>query len=213
MLIQKQHPVPNHSQSHCMHDMLNKHGKSSTEILKHVEQLINWSDNYNKFLSFVETCSEQDDIWKFWAKFVLQDCVSYIGLYLGIRCNKWDLRIASLKMMAPLFTAFDRVHYQKLIPHHLADLQNFPDKCFRSGAFAVSMTGSKGHSVALDEAHEMCVDKDMKAAIVRPTKAYLQKTLPSWGTELQHTRLLLNKSIYPRGISKNQKTLCYAMQD
>ena len=182
-----------------LHDLLNKHGESSTEILKHAEQLINRSDNYNKFLSFVETCSEQDDTWKFWANFVLHDCVSYIGLYLGIRNNKWDLRLASLKMMAPLFTAFDRVHYQKLIPHHLADLQNFPDKIlksFQAGAFAVSLTGNKGHSVALDEAHEMCVNKDMKAAIVRPTKAYLQKTSLFLRYRIAAYKALI-KQVYP----------------
>ena len=75
-----------------LHDLLNKQGESSTEILKQVEHLINQSGHYEKFLSFIKTYSEQDDTWKFWAKFVLQDCIAYIGLYLAIRCNKLELK-------------------------------------------------------------------------------------------------------------------------
>ena len=39
----------------------------------------------------------------------------------------------------------------------------------------MSINGGKGHAVAIDEAHEMCVNKDMKIAITHPTKPYLQK--------------------------------------
>ena len=89
----------------------------------------------------------------------------------------------ALKMMAPLFAAYDRTTYQQLIPHHLADIQTFPDSVMHSlqaRAFAVCIVGGKGHAVALDEAHEMCINKDMKYAVVRPSKAYLQKHLCSY---------------------------------
>ena len=152
---------------------------SSTEILDQVESLLCESSHLKNFQLFLKQCSEQDDTWKFWTQFLLEDCLAYIGLYLAVRCHKWKLRVSSLKQMAPLFSAYDRIHYQRLIPHHLADLKTFPSKildCFEAGAFSVSLTGVKGHSTALDEAHEMCINKDMKAAVARPTKAYLQKT-------------------------------------
>ena len=31
--------------------------------------------------------------------------------------------------------------------------------------FTISINGGKGHAVALDEAHEICVNKDLKMAI------------------------------------------------
>ena len=76
--------------------------------------------------------------------------------------------------------AFDRPHYQKLIPNHLRDLAKMPRdvmRFFESGAFVCSITGKHKRSVALDEAHEMLVNKDLKTTIVRPSKEYLDRML------------------------------------
>ena len=77
--------------------------------------------------------------------------------------------------MVPLFAAYNHTTYQRIIPNHLADIQTFPAhilQCMQAGG----IRGVKGHSVALDEAHEMCFNWDMKDAVVRTTKDYLQKT-------------------------------------
>ena len=41
---------------------------------------------------------------------------------------------------------------------------------FEGGAFVCSITSKLMHSVALDEAHEMCINKNLKTTIVHPTK-------------------------------------------
>ena len=42
-------------------------------------------------------------------------------------------------------------------------------KDLQSGKFVASLSGRPGHSVAIDEAHEMKVNRDLKSAIVRPS--------------------------------------------
>ena len=130
-----------------------------------------------EFKTYLIAMASTDDTWSFWKEFVFSDCFSYMQLYIAIRCQNWELRNSALKVMAPLFMAYDRTTYQRLIPYHLADLQKFPPVILQQlkNAFTVSINGGKGHAIALDEAHEMCINKDLKMAIVCPTKAYLQK--------------------------------------
>ena len=81
--------------------------------------------------------------------------------------------MVGIKQMAPLYTAFDRTTYSRLIPRHLHDLLTFPPEvlqAFSEGAFSVWLSTRQFCSVGLDEAHEMKINKECKAAIVRPSK-------------------------------------------
>lgn len=63
-----------------------------------------------------------------------------------------------------------------MIPNHLAAIQTFPNKVLNSlkkGGVSVNIGGGIGHCVVLDESHEMCINKEMKEAVVRLRTAYL----------------------------------------
>jgi hypothetical protein len=97
-----------------------------------------------KFIAFIDKQSGEDDIWKYWSKFVLFDCFCYIQLYLAIRDGNWVLRLSAIKAMAPLFAAFDQSIYMQIIPHHLNEIMKYPQpilECLEKGAFTVSLTG------------------------------------------------------------------------
>ena len=147
-------------------------------LTRQIKQLIEDSNTEENFMKFVY--EQTDHTWKLWVQFVFSDCYCYITLYLAVRGSNWNLCLYSLKQMAPLFAVLDRSIYERIIPNHLADIKKFPNtilSCLRSGGFTVNVSASgQWHAVALDEAHEMCINKDLKGAVVRPTSAYLQET-------------------------------------
>ena len=131
-----------------------------------------------QFSTFASEMADTDPNWKFWHEFVSLNGFSYIALFASIRSANWNLRIGSLKLMAPVLRAFDRPTYGKLVPQHLADCLLLPkdiQQKFTSGGFTVSITGRAWHSIGLDEAHEMLINKDCKKAVVHPSKEFVSR--------------------------------------
>ena len=131
-----------------------------------------------EFMTFVQSKGKTDPNWEFWADFVTTNCFSYIALYCAIRSGNWSLRLGSIKLMAPLFCAFDRTTYRCLIPQHLADCLLHPqsiEENLVAGGFSVSITCKPWKSVALDEAHEMMINKDCKMAVIHPNKEFVRR--------------------------------------
>ena len=81
--------------------------------------------------------------------------------------------------MAPLFTCFDRPKYAKLVPHHFSEMHKIPPEVLahlKAGGFTVSILGWPCHSVGIDEAHEMAINKECKEYIVRPSGEIMNRT-------------------------------------
>ncbi len=91
-----------------------------------------------EFRIFLDKMSETNLTWKFWSQFVMKDCLAYISLYVAIRNGNWDLRNASIKLMAPIFSAFDHFTYKKLIAQNLADMLTLPQYILLLTLFSLS---------------------------------------------------------------------------
>lgn len=162
---------------------------TSHDLLLNIQHLVAEVSALDKFLEFVEAQCRDDKTWQLWYNFVFQDCFSYIGLFIAIRTSDWELRMSSLKRVVPLFCAYDRPCYQRLIPNHIACVHNYPAEIidsFKKGGFTVKVKGGIGHAVAIDEAHEMLINRDMKMAVARPTTPYLKKTTHFFHVALKH---------------------------
>lgn len=68
---------------------------------RHTEKTPQDTDQLSK--GFIDKKASKDENWKFWTQFVMKDFMAFIGLYLAIRSDNWNLRMAALKDMALLF--------------------------------------------------------------------------------------------------------------
>jgi len=129
--------------------------------------------SYKGFTKFMLGLAKKQETIQFWYQYLTSDCFAYIALFVGIRYRSWELRMGSLKQQAAIFSAFDRNTYQRLIPQHLHDVLCLPAPVLahlQKGSFSVRFNPTEWHGVALDECHEMKINKDAKLAVVRPSK-------------------------------------------
>ncbi|XP_071796281.1 uncharacterized protein [Asterias amurensis] len=68
------------------------------------------------FEIFYSEMCEKFETFRFWHRFLREDCFSYIQLFVSIRSGNWNGRMAALKSIGQLFHAFDRQNYSRLIP-------------------------------------------------------------------------------------------------
>ena len=111
---------------------------------------------FNIIMHMIVAISGKDPNWHFWAEFIQVNCYAYIALFCAVQSGNWHLRLGALKLMAPLFCAFDRPTYWRVIPQHLADCILLPtdtSSLFSEGGFSVSITGRPWHSVGINESH------------------------------------------------------------
>ena len=125
------------------------------------------------FNDFMEKLSKTQDTIRFWYQLIKEDTMAYFSLFIAIRYRNWELRNGSIKLLAPIFSAFDRPIYRSLIPQHILDVLTLPVPVLRhleQGCFSVRLTSTVWHAVGLDECHEIQINKDAKVAVVRPSE-------------------------------------------
>ena len=145
----------------------------------------------DEFNSYCKEMSQKCETFKFWNQFIREDCLCYVNLFIAMRTGNWNLRLASLKKMVPLFQAFDRQNYASIIPSHLSMIYALPDfirEHFERGAFVCSVKGNNFSDVGFDEAHEMLINKDCKMALTHS----LPKDMNKLATTIQHQSKLLS---------------------
>ena len=156
---------------------------------------------------------KSDDTWKFWNIFTDNVMLPYLMFWLGIRFANWKLRVAAIKLIAPISHALDRTSYLQILPRHIADIQCLPPsilKHFKSVGFIVNVSGKPFSDVAFDESHEMPINKDIKAAIRKVKSEYIQRICPYLPTRARILKTLksqmnLNRDVLNQSLMQISK--------
>eukprot|EP00904_Undaria_pinnatifida_P000321 jgi/Undpi1/1028/HiC_scaffold_10.g04492.m1 len=112
----------------------------------------------------------------FWTQFLLEDYPAYLAYRVGGRSGNYELCVAALRVLAPIFTAAGKTNYQHLAMEHLTNLARMTDEDRKTigTVFTSSYSGKDFSRVFLDEFQEMA-NKDVKGALGRITQAFMAK--------------------------------------
>ena len=62
--------------------------------------------NAIQFYKFLQNMADQDDTWKFWKQFLIQNAMTYVGLFLALQSGDWHLRYGKYKVNGTSFYCF-----------------------------------------------------------------------------------------------------------
>lgn len=107
-----------------------------------------------------------------------------------------------------VFSAFHYLAYRKLLAQDMGNVMSLPQsilECFLRG-FVVNLSSHLRHSVAIDKAHKIKINKECKTTIVRPSRDYTNRVA---GYILYHVKCLenLREQLFPDDHCQSIKTL------
>lgn len=119
-------------------------------------------------------------------RFLLDDGMAYLSLYVSIRIGDFDLREAALRQIAPLFLVNGKDKYHELAMQHLRELAGMTpsQRTFASQIFSLSLAGNAAKNQGLDEIQETMMNREIKTSANRGDVRYLQ-TL-AWTLQAKH---------------------------
>lgn len=130
------------------------------------------------------------------AKFLLEDSLTYLSLYLSVRIGDVDLRLAGLREIDPLFLVYGKNLYHDLAKRRLRAFASMTatKRQFSGEIFSILLKGNVGKNHALDEIQETTLNIELKMAANRSDPAYLRDL--AWGLQSKQVRY-----IYEVGLS------------
>lgn len=151
---------------------------SAPQLMAAIWTLMGKSSFAEEFERFRQMMCQSSETYQLWDNFIHRDGMVYVLFFVAVRTGNWQLRIAALKMMAPLFHAFDRSTYMRLVPRHLGEVLGM-DRSLLShlaaGGFVASISGTPNRSVGHDENHEMMINKEIKMSTRKPVPSIMDR--------------------------------------
>ena len=128
-------------------------------------------DSFWTWLKTYSECYPQNELSSFWSQILIY-LHAYIGFYFAVRSGNWFLRNSCLRVISELYFAYARNKYEVLSINAIANTCTYPSELihhFVHGQWTVSVKGRQFHNLALDEAHECIINKNLKSITTRPS--------------------------------------------
>ena len=131
------------------------------EAVSKFSSLSDESVSFEEHFTYNMSTENKNDVSRFWYQ-TLYFLDAYNGYFFAIRSGNFDLRNACLPTLTELFCVYSHNKYEQLSCETLYDevtANKILMTHFRRGEWTISIGGRPFHNVALDEGHEMVINK------------------------------------------------------